>query len=101
MKILPNSDCIGTRDYVHVMDLSRGHLDAIEHLFDGTKKQPPYQVWKSWLIRASYNLNDIHSLLVNYINVKKKICRKYFCKTNIKLSRLYNKKERGRRLMVC
>lgn len=30
----PTPDGTGVRDYIHVMDLARGHVDALSHLFD-------------------------------------------------------------------
>ena len=60
-------------------------LPGMEKLADTSKLQSQ---WHSFTFSKLYQC-------------EKKICRKYFCKTNIKLCRLYNKKERGRRLMVC
>ena len=33
----PTEDGTGVRDYIHVMDLARGHVDALNYLFDNRK----------------------------------------------------------------
>lgn len=35
----PTPDGTGVRDYIHVMDVARGHTMALSHLFDGSKSK--------------------------------------------------------------